>query len=83
MATSETIKKTRPVAPLKIAYIEGSRPLARQVNSSLVKMRKSIAEKDPSSLQLQGYIEPSYLLDTKLTRYGTGEGRAVINESVR
>ena len=83
MATYETIKKTRPVAPLKIAYIEGSRPLARQVNSSLVKMRKSIAEKDPSALQLQGYIEPSYLLDTKLTRYGTGEGRAVINESVR
>jgi ribose-phosphate pyrophosphokinase len=72
-----------PAAPLKIAYLEGSKGIACQVNSSLVKMRKSIAQRDKSASTIQGYIEPNYLIETHLSRYGTGEGKAVINESVR
>ena len=83
MPTGERQEKKLPVAPLKIAFIEGSRPIAKQVNTSLVKMRRAIGERDKSALMIAGYIEPSYLLDTKLMRYGTGEGRAIINESVR
>jgi ribose-phosphate pyrophosphokinase len=83
MPVSERQEKKLPVAPLKIAYIEGSKPIAKQVNSSLVKMRKALGDRDKSLLSVAGYIEPGYLLDTKLSRYGTGEGRAVINESVR
>ena len=83
MSVSDKHERMLPVAPLKIAYIEGSRQLAKQVNSSLVKMRKGIAEHDHSAEQIMGYIEPNYLLDTKLSRYGTGEGKAVLGESVR
>ncbi len=83
MTNTDKQEKKLPVAPLKIAYIEGSKPIAKQVNSSLVKMRKAIGIRDKSALQLAGYIEPTYLLDTRLSRYGTGEGRAIINESVR
>lgn len=83
MSSTETKEKILPVAPLKIAYLEGSSGIARQVNTSLVKMRKSIASRDKSSETVPGYIESSYLLDTHLSRYGTGEGKAVINESVR
>ncbi len=83
MSGTENKERVLPVAPLKIAYLSGSREIARQVNSSLVKMRKSIAERDHDAETVQGYIESSYLLDTHLSRYGTGEGKAVINESVR
>ena len=83
MPVSENQEKKLPVAPLKIAALEGSRPIAKQINSAIVKMRKTIGERDRSTLTVAGYIEPDYLIDTKLTRYGTGEGRAVINESVR
>ena len=83
MPVSENQEKKLPVAPLKIAALEGSRPIAKQINSAIVKMRKTIGERDKSTLTVAGYIEPDYLIDTKLTRYGTGEGRAVINESVR
>jgi ribose-phosphate pyrophosphokinase len=83
MSVSDNHEKVLPVAPLKIAYLEGSRSIARQVNSALVKMRRGIAERDAEAVQIQGYIEPNYLVEARLTRYGTGEGKAVINESVR
>ena len=83
MSVAENQEKVLPVAPLKIAYLEGSRPIAKQINASLVKMRNAAASHDKSALTVQGYVEPSYLLDTRLTRYGTGEGKAVISESVR
>lgn len=83
MSGTENREVILPAAPLKIAYLEGSRNIARQVNSSLVKMRKSIAARNKYAESIQGYIEPSYLLETHLSHYGTGEGKAVINESVR
>ena len=83
MSSTENKEKILPVAPLKIAYLAGSQGMARQVNASLVKMRKSIAARDKSAETVQGYIEPTYLIDTHLSHYGTGEGKAIINESVR
>ncbi|MBQ6386145.1 MAG: ribose-phosphate pyrophosphokinase [Lachnospiraceae bacterium] len=83
MTVSEHTEKKLPVAPLKIAFLEGSRPIARQINSALIKMRRSIGEHDPSACEIAGYIEPDYLVETNLSRYGTGEGRAVIGSSVR
>ncbi|MDO4620186.1 MAG: ribose-phosphate pyrophosphokinase [Lachnospiraceae bacterium] len=83
MSVSEKTEKVLPVAPLKITYIEGSRPIAKQINSSLVKMRRAIGEHDKEALTRQGYIENNYLLDAHLSRYGTGEGKATLNESVR
>ena len=83
MSVSDNHEKMLPVAPLKIAYINGSRQIARQVNSNLVKIRKNIEAHDHSADQVFGYIEPDYLLDVKLSRFGTGEGKAVLNESIR
>ncbi len=83
MAVAQHVEKRLPVAPLKIAYLEGSRPIAKQLNSNIIKMRRQIADKDPDSQDIAGYIENNYLLDFKLHRYGTGEGYAQILETVR
>lgn len=83
MATSEIQRQVVPVAPLKIAYINGSRDIAKQVNASIVKMRRAAADKNSAVLAIPGYVESSYLADTQLSRYGTGEGRAVLTQSVR
>ena len=83
MPTSGMLEKKLPVAPLKIAYLQGSKPIAKQVNSSIVKIRKALGEKDKNLLAIDGYIESNYLVETDLMRYGTGEGRAIIRESVR
>ena len=83
MSATESQERVLPIAPLKITYLEGSRPIARQINASLVKMRRTIAEHDRDAYKIQGYIAPNYLLEAKLSRYGTGEGKAVLGESVR
>ncbi|MDO4613991.1 MAG: ribose-phosphate pyrophosphokinase [Lachnospiraceae bacterium] len=83
MASTAEQEKILPVAPLKIAYLNGCEDMAKAVNNSLVKMRKAKALQDKDASKIRGYIEPSYLLDTKLSRYGTGEGKAKLLESVR
>ena len=83
MSSSQKQEFALPVAPLKIAYIEGSRPIAKQLNTALVKARRAIGEKTDDAQRIKGYIEPDYLLDAKLVRFGTGEGKAVLGESVR
>ena len=72
-----------PVAPLKIVATESAAMLADKVNKYLVGFRKtvkSIAKNDPA---FQGYAEPNYLVDVTCPRFGTGEGKAVFNESIR
>ena len=54
MPVSENQEKKLPVAPLKIAALEGSRPIAKQINSAIVKMRKTIGERDRSTLTVAG-----------------------------
>ena len=72
-----------PVAPLKIVATESAAMLANKVNRYLIAFRKtvkSIAKNDPA---FQGYTEDNYLVDISLPRFGTGEGKAVFNESIR
>lgn len=72
-----------PVAPLKIVATESAAILANKVNRYLIAFRKtvkSIAKNDPA---FQGYTEDNYLVDISLPRFGTGEGKAVFNESIR
>lgn len=74
---------TLPAGPLKIAALEGCREFAEEVDRHLVAMRR----KSPLSLienfPIKGYCENSYLIDCHCPRYGTGEGRGIIHDSVR
>ena len=75
-----------PIAPLKIAALESCRPLAEMVNDHIVKFRRNDAEelkRRQQNLQYRGYDVDSYLLDCECPRFGTGEAKGVINESVR
>ena len=71
-----------PTGPLKIAALEGCRDFAKVVDKDLSEMRR----KSPLAglnFPLKGYVEDSYLVDFSCPRYGTGEGRGIINDSVR
>lgn len=72
-----------PVAPLKIVATESAASLADSVNRYLVEFRKNVnnlAKNDPA---FQGYAEENYLVDVICPRFGSGEGKAVLGESVR
>ena len=72
-----------PVAPLKIVYLNGSHEIAKPVDNYIVKARKQLAHDRKDAETIPGYIESSYLLEARYSRYGTGEGKVKLSESVR
>ena len=83
MPNIELLEKSTPVAPIRIAALAGCQDLAKEVDKKLVKFRKElVAKKKPSTIP-QGYSEPSFLVECECIRFGTGEGKGYIKESVR
>jgi len=75
-----------PLAPLKIAALESCRDLAQKVNDHIVNFRRNDTEeliRRQGNLQYRGYDVDSYLLDCACPRFGSGEAKGIVNESVR
>ncbi len=76
-----------PVAPLKIAAHISARQLAEEVDRHIVEFRKHdievLKKKYVDSVLLRDIAPDSFLLDISCPRFGTGEAKGVINESVR
>ena len=83
MANLEPLIQSIPVAPLKLASLEGCRTLADQVNNYLVSFRHESPTNVGQADSLQGYCADSYLLECECPRFGSGEGKGVLKESVR
>lgn len=75
--------ETIPVGSLGIIPLEGCRSLGEKVNDYLVKWRTVRESEHKNSLAFAGYQRNSYILQTKVPRFGTGEAKGVILESVR
>ncbi len=75
--------ETIPVGSLGIIALEGCRVLGDKVDKYLVKWRTERENEHKDSLAFSGYQRDSYLLSTKVPRFGSGEAKGVILESVR
>ena len=83
MPNIELLEKSTPVAPVRIAALAGCQDLANEVDKKLVKFRKELVAKKKPSTVPQGYCLPSFLVECECVRFGTGEGKGYIKESVR
>lgn len=86
MANDYVFKDQLPVAPLKIAALESCRELAEKVNDHIVGFRRNDIEelkRREADLHYRGYDVNSYLLDCECPRFGSGEAKGIIKESVR
>jgi ribose-phosphate pyrophosphokinase len=86
MANDYVFKDQLPVAPLKIAALESCRELAEKVNDHIVGFRRNDIEelkRREADLHYRGYDINSYLLNCECPRFGTGEAKGIIKESVR
>ena len=63
--------------PLGIIALPGCEKLAKQVNAYLVAWRAN-RESDQA-----GYVEDSYMIDVDLPRFGSGEAKAALKQTVR
>ena len=75
--------ETIPVGSLGIISLPGCKPLGEKVDRYLVKWRAERESEHKESLAFAGYQRESYLLDAKVPRFGSGEAKGQILESVR
>ena len=75
--------ETIPVGSLGIIPLEGCKSLGEKVDHYLVKWRTIRESEHKESLAFAGYQRDSYIIQTKVPRFGTGEAKGVIMESVR
>ena len=75
--------ETIPVGSLGIIALEGCKVLGDMVDRFLVKWRTEREHEHRDSLAFSGYQRDSYLLDAKVPRFGSGEAKGMILESVR
>ncbi len=72
-----------PVGPLGFIPVNGCQELGKKVDDYLVKWRKEAAENNSTVIVLDDYVKDSYIVDAKVPRFGSGEAKGIINESVR
>ena len=83
MPNVRELENALPVAPLKVLAMESAETIGRRVNNYLVEFRKNMKNTRHGDPAFQGYIENSYLVDASSPRFGSGEGKGIIRESVR
>ena len=74
---------TIPIGPLGIIGMPGCEELTDKIDKYLVKWRKTQASEHAESIAFFGYQRDTYKIDVSIPRFGSGEGKGVINESVR
>ncbi len=75
--------ETIPVGSLGIVAHKSCTKLGEKVDHYLVKWRANRKNENKSTIVFHGYEKDTYLIDTACPRFGSGEAKGVINESVR
>ena len=74
---------TVPVGRLGLIPTDSCRPLGEKVDEWLVKWRNERTHPEIDSFSFEGYQRDSYTIQVQTPRFGSGEGKCVISESVR
>ena len=83
MPNIEQLKTAMPVAPIMILTTQAALPLAQKINSYLVEFRQNLDNSFKNDPAFYGYMEDNYLFEADCPRFGSGEGKALLNHSVR
>ncbi len=83
MANINLLENAIPVAPLKLIVLESAKKTGDRVNSYLVDFRRTIDHIAKKDSAFEGYLSDNYIVSSDCYRFGTGEGKALLHESVR
>ena len=72
-----------PVGSLGIIALEGCQGMGKLINDYLVKWRHEDGSEFKDHIAFGGYEKDSYLVKADVPRFGSGEAKGIINESVR
>lgn len=79
------IKKidTVPVGPLGLIPLKGMEEFTKKVNNYLVEWRKERESEHKGTLLFSEYEKDNYIIKSSISRFGSGEAKGTIEESVR
>ena len=83
MLYEEKIIETIPVGPLGLIPLKSCTGLGKKVDDYLVEWRRERESEHKSTIAFSGYQRDSYILEANTPRFGSGEGKGTIEESVR
>ena len=76
-------KESIPVAQLGIIPLESSRELGQKVNEYIVSWRNDRLSTNQGNILFENYKKDTYIIDSKCSRFGSGEAKGTIYESIR
>ncbi|MDY3088211.1 MAG: ribose-phosphate pyrophosphokinase [Oscillospiraceae bacterium] len=80
---SEPNYNTIPVGQLGIIALPGCEELANKIDNYLIRWRFQRNSEHKDTLAFAGYEKSTYLINMDFPRFGTGEGKAALNQTVR
>lgn len=72
-----------PGGKLGIIALESCKTLGKEIDNYIIKWRTETNQQFQNSIACDGYLRDTYLLDASCPRFGSGEAKGVIQESVR
>ncbi len=83
MIYREKTIETIPVGPLGLIPLKSCTELGAKVNDWLVGWRKERESEHKSTIAFAGYQRDSYIVQAKTPRFGSGEAKGTLEESIR
>ncbi len=83
MIYEEKTIETIPVGPLGLVPLRSIRELGEKVNDYLVTWRHERESEHKSTIAFAGYQRDSYIIESRTPRFGSGEAKGTIEQSVR
>ena len=83
MSNIELMEQLLPYAPLKIAAMDSCIELGRKVDDYIISFRKDTENEITDSPLYSNYRPNSYLVDCNCPRFGSGEAKGILKESIR
>ncbi|MBO5242135.1 MAG: ribose-phosphate pyrophosphokinase [Lachnospiraceae bacterium] len=77
------LESALPVAPLKIIALDSCKELGDRVNEYMVDFRKHVNNNIKEDPAFREYSVDNYLVEASCPRFGTGESKGILKESVR
>ena len=83
MIYEEKTIETIPVGPLGLVPLKSCSELGKKVDDYLVAWRRERESEHKSTIAFSGYQRETYIVESKIPRFGTGEAKGTITQTIR
>ena len=83
MKRHDKLAETIPYGSLGILTLESSLDMGKKVNGYITGWRAKRAKRHAAASSFAGYNKESFIIDCACLRFGSGEAKGIIRESVR